>query len=165
MHSCLYFICPTDHLETVIDSSFKGKNYFYTSLGNSITFDKDMVEQISDLIEMRSIREISFILSGDNKVIMDALEKQSFSEIKGLGSMYSEVVSQKKYSEVLWTMESIHSSIISHLLQGRIKELQLVLKGWFVHLLDVNAKVYNREQNTFHQIHPELTHLEYFSLN
>ena len=44
----LYFICPTDFLEGVIENVFKQINYYYTSLGNSITFDKDSVKQLKN---------------------------------------------------------------------------------------------------------------------
>lgn len=56
MQKHLYFICPTDHLETVINNTFKQENYYCNSLGNSIKFDSEMVGQINVLIETKNIR-------------------------------------------------------------------------------------------------------------
>jgi hypothetical protein len=66
MNKHLYFICPTDHLETVIQKISQEKNYYLTSLGNSIDLDFETMGQINSLIESKKITQISFILSNNN---------------------------------------------------------------------------------------------------
>ena len=59
----LYFVCPTDNLETVIENHFQNKNYFLSSLGNSLGFSFEVVEEINSLIENKGITEINFVLA------------------------------------------------------------------------------------------------------
>lgn len=89
MHRCLYMICPSDYLEPVINSRFKGHNYFYTSLGNTVVSDEDTLGQIAAIIEENSIQEITFVLSEDNNFVFDALNHQNFIEIRGLMDAYN----------------------------------------------------------------------------
>ncbi|MFT7073820.1 MAG: hypothetical protein ACJAX3_002820, partial [Patiriisocius sp.] len=61
MKKHLFFICPTDYLEFTINQSFKDKNYYFTSLGNSVKFHSETMYEIKHLIRKYDIREISFI--------------------------------------------------------------------------------------------------------
>jgi len=91
MKQCLYFICPTDYLETIIERTFDQENYFYSSLGNSVIFTKDELSEIKKLICSKGIREISFVLADDNPIVLDALANQNFSDIRGLKKFYNQV--------------------------------------------------------------------------
>ena len=66
MEPQLYFICPTDHLEHIINDQLGGVNYFYFSLGNSLGFDVETLEQLSSFLNEKRIENISFVLSDSN---------------------------------------------------------------------------------------------------
>ena len=84
MNTSLFLVCPTDCLETVINREYAGVNYFYTSLGNTSPNDLKTLETINDLIKRHNITKIYFVLSEDNKVILNSVKAQSFSKIRGL---------------------------------------------------------------------------------
>jgi len=96
MNRRLYMICPTDHLESVINDRFNGPMFFYTSLGNTVAFTEKALGQIAELIEEKSIKEITFILSEDNNILQDALNSQSFVGTRGLYKPYSDFLEYKK---------------------------------------------------------------------
>ena len=79
MKKCLYFICPTDCLESTIQSTFHQENFFYSSLGNSVNFNECELNQAKQLICDKGIREISFILADDfMKIFAEVLRKYHF---------------------------------------------------------------------------------------
>jgi len=165
MRKHLYFICPTDHLETVIGNNFQQENYYLTSLGNSVTFNPTLIEEVNSLLESKRITEITFVLSDNNRFILDALKIQSFNDVRGLKNFYDIISEQKNHKEVLWQKFNVRIPIISYYLNLKIKELQLQLNNWLTDSVKVNAKIYNRQQNTFNEIHADLLHLEHHSLN
>ena len=165
MRKHLYFICPTDHLETAISNVFQQENYYLTSLGNSVTFNPEFVEEINLLIETNNISEITFALSDDNRIIMDALKIQDSNNVRDLKNFYDIIIEEKKRQEVLWQTFDVRIPIISYYLNLKITELKFQLNNWFTDMIKVNAKIYNRQKNTFNEINADLLHLEYFSLN
>ncbi|MEL6942585.1 MAG: hypothetical protein AAFO82_07945, partial [Bacteroidota bacterium] len=102
MKKLLYFTCPTDCLETIINHSFQQENYYYSSLGNSIRFNRIVIKQLTQLIKEKNIEEIVFVLSIDNSIVLDALGDQDFLEIKGLSRFYQQIIKQNKSSETSW---------------------------------------------------------------
>lgn len=165
MQKHLYFICPTDHLETVIHSTFSQENYYYTSLGNSITFDTELVRQLQELLAAKDIREISFILSDDNRIILDALGNHDFSKISGLDNFYCDITRQKEFSEELWQSCNLRFLILSNYLNNKIKELRLQLQTAARSQVKINGKIYSRQAKIFSDIYADLIGREYFSLN
>jgi len=165
MRKHLYFVCPTDHLETVINSNFQQENYFLTSLGNSVTFNPQLIEEINLFIATKRITEITFILSDTNKMITDALKSQTFNEVRGLKRFYDVITEQKKCTAIVWQTLDIKVPIISFCLNLKIKELKLRLNSSIRGGVKVNAKIYNSRKNTFNEIYADLLHLAYFSLN
>ena len=165
MRKVLFLLCPTDCLEPIINSTFKYENYFYTSLGNSFVSDSETIKNIKELVRKHNIREIYFVLSNDNKIILDALGGQFFSDIRDLQNFYVEVIRQKEHSEVLWQTNNRQFSILSYYLNNKIKELRLEL-GHLSNLpIKINGKIHNREDHTFKQIYPDLICLEKHNLN
>lgn len=77
----LYFICPTDFLETAINGTFFQENFFLTSLGNNFSFDLETIGEINGFIETKRIEKITFVLSKDNRFFQgsDNRELQSMS--------------------------------------------------------------------------------------
>ncbi len=88
MEKCLFFVCPTDYLESTISKSFHFENYFYSTLGNSIRFTDIELLEIKKLIDRAQIDQIYFVLSLDNKIVQDALGGKNFSKIKGMRDYY-----------------------------------------------------------------------------
>lgn len=165
MSKTLFLLCPTDCLETIVNNTFANKNYFYTSLGNSFIVDDITLKSIKKLILKEKIKNIYFVLSNDNQIILDALERQIFSEINGLKEFYSEVVKQKADSEVMWLTTNNKHLIISYLLNHKIKELQQKLGNLPLNSIKVRGKIYDRFDNVFKNIYSSLTCLKKHCLN
>ena len=163
--SKLYFICPTDSLEPIINDTFTSGSYYYTSLGNSITFDKHVMRQIKKLIRTKKIQEIYFVLSNDNRILLDALGNQNFSDITGLNDFYTQIIQQKKDSETSWQGQNHQSLILSNHLNNKIKELKLELSGSMADRLKIGGKIYHKKENIFSDTYHNLIAMECFSLN
>lgn len=165
MQSHLFFVCPTDHLETVIDKHFHEDNYYITSLGNSVNFNSPVSEEINALVEAKSIAEISFVLSDNNKIMMDALESENFKSIRGLENFYDKTSEPKKRTEVLRRAFHTEIPLITHYLNLKVQGLKPQLNNWFSDKVKVNAKIYLRQTNLFKEANVDLIHLEHFYLN
>lgn len=165
MRKHLYFVCPTDHLEVVINNLFHQENYYLTSLGNSVTFNPGLVEEINSLIETKCITEITFVLSDNNQMIMDALKNQRFNKVKGLKRFYNAITRQKNCEEGVRQIVDIRIPIISYYLNLKIRELKLQLNNGLSDTVNVNAKIYTKHNHTFNKIPTNLLYLEHFRLN
>ena len=165
MHKCLFLLCPTDCLETVINKNFSGNNYFYTSLGNSITIENNTLKRIKELILKFRVSKLYIVLSDNNQIFLDALGGQYFSNTRGLQNLYKEVASQKQHSDQIWQIENHHFSIFSYFLNAKIKALQFALQTFFDIEVAINGKVYSKENSTFKTIYSDLICLEKQSLN
>lgn len=163
MSNHLYFVCPTDKLECVINTKFKQKNYFFTSLGNSMVFDNQVVAELNNFIETKNIKQITFVLSNDNKIVMDALLKKEFSKIKGLQAFYQNVDLEKKSFVKKWKMDNIQIPIIETYLAEKIAALKAKLNKWLS--VELDSKLYDRSVNTFRETNYNLLYNEYFCLN
>lgn len=164
MHKHLYFICPTDHLESVINTTYRQENYYCTSLGNSITFDAKVVGQIHQLIETKKISRITFVLSNTNNIVGDALKNHDFVRIRGLDTFYDEILKQKSHS-TLFGQSNHLSFLVSSYLNKKIKELQRKLNNVPNSLIKINGKIYIREKNTFKNIYSDLVCIEKHAFN
>lgn len=165
MQRHLYFVCPTDYLESTINHTFKQENYYWTSLGNSIVFDDDTVGGINALIEANGITAITFVLSDNNQIVLDALKDQTFCYLHGLDDFYYEIAQYGYQLKTFWQSDDLRIPVVSHYLNLKIKELQPKLG---VHLeggIKMNAMTYNRSENTFGEVNPVLFHKEHYSLN
>ena len=163
MKKHLFFVCPTDYLEPVINDYFNRENYYYTSLGNSIVFDYDTIYEIENLITKHDIREVSFVLSNDNSVIFDALGNQNFSEISGLDNLYCEVVKQKKRLETSWQIYNHQYLMLSYFLNKKVKELQFKLSDLLMDKIKISGKIYNSQEKVFTGIYFDLMKSEYLN--
>ncbi|MDN5202742.1 hypothetical protein QQ008_15240 [Fulvivirgaceae bacterium BMA10] len=165
MQNHLHFVCPTDYLEPIINNSFKHRNYYYTSLGNSVVFNDKIINQIEGLIKKNNIRKISFVLSNDNRIVLDALGNHDFPEITGLNNFHYEITRQKECSEMLWQTCNRQFSILSYYLNKKIKELELELSNLSIDQIKISGKIYNKQESIFSDIYSDLICREYFSLN
>jgi len=165
MKNHLYFICPTDFLEAVINKTFKQENYFLTSLGNSMSFDIIALGQIKELIVKKNILEITFILSDDNQVLSGNLKNKSKLNFDWLNGINHQIITQKKTSQIVWSTKINPSLIVSYHLHNKIKELRQGLGSLFIDQLRISGKIYNREQNSFDDIFSDLFCIKHFNLN
>lgn len=165
MQKHLYFICPTDHIETVINSTFLEENYYWTSLGNSVSFTRDTIQEMNTLIITKNITEITFVLSDNNKIVQDALQEQQFSDIRGLHRFYDAIIRQKQLTKLLWQTNNSKLPLISRYLHTKMKELHLSMDTEFNSQVKIGAKIYNSSEYFFSKIHAPLFHLESFNLN
>ena len=164
MQKSLYFICPTDCLETIINRTFKQQNYFCTSLGNSIAFDEKMTWEVKKLIDEKDIAEIFFVLSEDNRVVLDATKNHHYSEIRGLSGFYAHIRKNKEQSETSWQTPNLHLMLSYHL-NSKIKELELKFEDYSLKPLRITGLIYNRQQEHFYDIYSDLVCVEYLNLN
>ena len=165
MHKCFYLICPTDCLEYTINKTFKYENYFYTSLGNSFNQDIKTLESISRIIKKHNIREICFVLSMDNKIVVDALGNKEFSNIETLRNFYNEITIQKEHSKISFISYNRQFAVISFYLNKKIKELELQITNLLNQPIKIVGKIYSKDKNTFTNIYSDLICLEKYNLN
>lgn len=165
MHKHLYFVCPADYLETVINNHFPQENYYLTSLGNSVNFNSRFIEEINSLVETKQITEITFILADDNNIVLDALISQDFKKVRGLKSFYDVIIEQKKRTKAVWRESDVQITIISYYLDLKIRELQAQFGNLFSNGVKISAKIYRRQKNIFNEIYPDIFSLNHFHLN
>lgn len=165
MKKHLYFLCPTDYLEPIINSTFREENYYYSSLGNSITFDSEMVGQINRLIRKYDIREITFALSDNNRIIKDAIKNRHFIHIKGLNDFYNQINKQKQHSDILWQTDYPYFSVFSYHLNKKINELQFALNTIYNIPIKITGKIYIKEEGVFKNIYSDLVCVDKHCLN
>ncbi len=72
--SSLYLICPSDSLEHLIETEFKGDVYFYTALGVYFEFDINSQLSLWKIIHENDIDQITFVTSIANSFYKDALQ-------------------------------------------------------------------------------------------
>ena len=149
----LFFVCPTDNLESIIDLKFRHDNYYLSSLGNSMTFNEEIVSKIDILIKRFKITEIIFVLASNNRIINDALKDQEFSNIKVLRPLYKEITLQDKLLKALWKPSNIILPIISSHLNKKIKELRLNMRNLSIAQQNMRALVFDIQKNVFSDIH------------
>jgi len=161
----LYFICPTDYLEVVIDGTFEQENYYITSLGNSITFDRETVAAIHKLVETKNITEITFVLSDNNPIVMDGLNDQDFVNVWGLDVFYREIAKLEVRAELLWQTSNLNGRVFAYYLNKRTEELRAKLNnGWCDHIA-INAKIYSSQRNLFNEPRNKFFYQEFCKLN
>ncbi len=166
MQNRLFFICPTDGLEPVINRRFKGRNYYYTSLGDSVVFDHNTVWQIKRLIRKHNIKEIFFVLSSNNSILLDALGNQEYEDITRLTQFYKDFKTYNKYSMVLSYIHKNLFSVLSSHLSHRVKDLKNALNQTLLHEIKIGAKIFNNVDKDFQNVHcTNLIWKEHFHLN
>lgn len=165
MRKHLYFICPTDNLENIIDFHSKQENFYCTSLGNSIKLDTETLGQLELLLASKNITEISFVLANDNRIVTDALEKQSFLEVASLRSFYRQILMQKNHAEISWQTYDHRFLLLSYHLNSKIRELRNGLRKLTDQPLTINGSIYNRREGCFSEIYSDLLCMESFALN
>ncbi|MUU77109.1 hypothetical protein [Winogradskyella endarachnes] len=164
MQNNLFLVCPTDNLEPVINTMFSYENYFYTSLGNTFSQDKRILDNLSELIITKQIGNIFFILSSKNKIILDALGHQFFKNITGLEQLYNKIEEQKGYSK-FWNNNQFQNLLFSYYLNDKINELNYNLNDSLFQPVTIKGQIYNAQHNKFYPIYSNLICREKFYFN
>jgi len=165
MNKLLYFTCPTDQLEPVINNEIEYENYYFNSLGNSATFDSDLLIHLKKLITSKSINKIYFVLSTDNRIVLDALGNQKYSSITGLNQFYYHIKMHQENAKDLWQERYSQLLVFSYHLNSKITELKQGLQDLLSVELDINGKIYDIRKKDFIRIHSELFCLKYANFN
>ena len=165
MYASLFFLCPTDCLESIINKNYKGKNYFYTSLGNNSSFDLISLDSIKALICRHDIRNIYFVFSEQNKIVIEAMRGQTSPQIRGLQNFNNSINLSKKQSELFWKTSDPVVSTLSYYLNQKIIQLQLNLSCLLTQHLTLKGKIYIKSQNKFIDTYPDLVCLREYNLN
>lgn len=161
----LYFVCPTDSLETVISSCSKEENFYLSSLGNSIAFTEDMIAEINALVETNTISEITFVLSADNRIVKEALEGYKATWLSGLGDFHLEITAQQKKAPFTRQSEYLTAATLSNYLSARAKELEAKLSSYLTERTVINVRIYGRYRNAFCAFSGDLFRQESCRLN
>ncbi len=163
MHKSFYLICPTDFIENTINKTFGGENYFYTSLGNSFNYESKTLEHIKAIIKKHNIKEIYFVLSLNNIIVLDALTTKKKSKIRLLHNFYNDIKSQKERSQTAFKENDNQFTLLSLYLNKKIKELRLA--NLSSQTIKIGGKIYHKDQDTFTNIYSDLVCLEKHNLN
>ena len=148
MNKSLYFVCPTDFLESVIDNhSLLDVNYYYTSLGNSVVFNTATLDYIFQFIEKENITKISFVLSDKNTIISDAIYQQAYHSLTGLRNFYDTI--SKDYLYKVTDKQAIASQIIQAFLKDKTLQLASELNKAFDQEITIEAKIYDSKEKSF----------------
>ena len=156
MHKHLYFVCPSDNLESIIDKKFPQENYFLSSLGSSISFNSDFIEEVNALIESKDIEKITFVLSDDNKFVHDGIKNQNFSNINDLRKLYKNISDHKRLTTKVYLKKNAQKLITSHLLKQKINEMNMNLYEWLSSKVNIDAKIYSRNNDSFNVVPSDL---------
>ncbi|SFD39482.1 hypothetical protein [Algibacter pectinivorans] len=165
MQNSLFLLCPTDNLEYLINTVYSYDNYFYTSLGNTFSTDEETMKSLEQLILAKNISNIYFILSNENKIILDALESQYFKNIVGLKRLHKNIEKQKQHSKY-WANNYSKHLLFSYYLNHKINKLCLDLKPLLLQKkIIIKGKIYNQSEDKFHPIYSNLICKEKFQFN
>ena len=165
MQKNLYFLCPSENLEAVIEKSFPQENYFLSSLGNSISFSDDFILDINSLIESKGIGKIIFILSNNNRFILDAMKNQEFKYIKELKEYYKTIEKRKVLTIKSYKNKNFTSLITSHIIKTKINELNSNLFDWIRNKISIEGKIYDPTKNMFFDVRINIIDPESLFLN
>jgi len=72
--NCLFLICPTDYMESLLTTSFLGQAFFYTALGVCFQWDITTQKNLIDFIRKEKIKQIVLITKMNNKFFIDKLK-------------------------------------------------------------------------------------------
>ena len=163
--STLFLVCPTDFLESTINKEFKGDNLFYSSLGNNASFCTNTVTNLEELVINNNIKEIYFVLSTQNKIILHAMAGQSLSQIRGLKNFDSYIKKNKEMSELFWNSNDTTRVIISYFINQKIEQLKENFRSDINRLVNIKGKIFFKTENKFLNIYSKFVCLNNLNLN
>ena len=146
----LFFICPTDCLETVINNKIAQENYFHTILANTSSFKSETLGYIKDMLELKNIREITFVLSQENQFLKNLLATQDVFYEKRLYKLRNEILFDEKRFKLLFYNRYNLLFLINYYLIKKANAFDKALHNcWFKDQITINIKLYNNTINEF----------------
>lgn len=124
-----------------------------------------MVSEVTELLQAKNIRDVSFVLSDNNHFVSEVLKKKDFSGIVGLSDFYHQIASQKEHSKKVWQSRDHQFLISSYYLSQKITELRFKLTSVPVNQLRISAKIYQRKDHLFCDVFPSMISKDYSHLN
>lgn len=153
MHKQLFFICPTDYLELVINNNFNCENYFYSTLANSFLFNNDAIGYISSLLEYENIREITFVLSDENNLLFGSLAEDKVFNSNRLIKMKQDILLQNNKLKVLSRGLDANLFLATYFLIKKANSFKNDLNNcWFKDQIRINTKVYITKKKQFRTV-------------
>ena len=137
----LFFVCSTDHLETVLRNRVGPAAYFLSSLGNSLEFTADVTRWLVDLIYREDIARLTFVLSTNNKIIDDALTGGRFRGVDGMRPFYAGIRSVTRREGCSTGDRNL--AITQAILRQRVKALREALPPELSHRVNITHLLYN----------------------
>ena len=111
------------------------------------------------------IKEICFVLSDDNRIVLDALSNQDFSNITGLENLYDQVLVQKEHLETSWQIQNPQFLILSSFLNKKIEKLNDGLSDLMIGEITISGKIYRKKEHKFDDVFSHTICQEEFILN
>lgn len=149
MQKHLFFICPTDHLEFAINRVFPDENYFFTSLGNSVSFDEELMVYLNEMLLEKKIQRVTFVLNENNAIVVDAMKSRSPSSLDKMEGFYSQVAWQEDATFKLWRKCDSRMAVLSNLLNHKMEEFKACLNKPIMDQLEIDAKIYSTQKKSF----------------
>jgi len=156
MASNLNFICPTDHIESAVHQYLDGEHYFFTSLGNSVSLDYDVVNRLISLLHEKQISRVNFIISNKNRIVKDAILHQDHKAVRGLHSFYSRIISYLHESQDVYQSNSQFNLLLSYFLNAQMNALIIKLNSLGISNIHVSGLIYDSELSSFSEIYSAL---------
>ncbi|WP_158250358.1 hypothetical protein [Aquimarina sp. I32.4] len=152
--NCLFLICPSDHMESILNQSFNCRAFFYMALGANFNWDVKTQENLINFIKDQEIEEVIFIVKVTNlfykktlkftdRKISFPLEKALIKPEYGISSHYK---NQKNTVSKLISLASYHlqkqkKHLLSTFLLGKVlRKNDITVKGF----------VYDPDYKTFY---------------
>ncbi|MCH2228778.1 MAG: hypothetical protein MK105_00440 [Crocinitomicaceae bacterium] len=165
MQSHLFFICPTDQIEFFINRKFRADNFFYTSLGNSVSFDEEFIRYLKRIILKKKIQRVTFVLTEDNAIVLGAMKTKNSSSLNRMKSFYLTVEIEQDISHHLWRRCDARIVVLCKLLNRKIEELKASLATMDLDFLEIDGKIYSNQRRSFRNIASIPFNRELYHLN
>ena len=153
MNGHLYFVCPTDCLESTIDKTFGEGNYFYSSLGNSFVLNQELVQQIGRVIKTNVISKITFVLSDKNQIVMDTMDSGTTMMIERMKPFYEELANHRysyQFSEGRCSNQV--TFLIERYLNCKLVLFKEIGAQFGLNDLNLNALIFDSKAKQFNEI-------------
>ena len=160
----LFLICPLDFLEFEIRKNYKDKCFFYSSLGNSISYNNQTIDELIDLIKNEEISLVSMVMSNENEIISNSLKKAKILSVGTKKQYQHQIIGYETVVNEIWEKCDVKSVLTARYLEDKIMELKDELKK-FDFNLEMNPVLYDRKSNTFSNVTEHYTKIQTFHLN
>ncbi|MEM6725128.1 MAG: hypothetical protein AAF598_13905 [Bacteroidota bacterium] len=121
-------------------------------MGHLIHFDQDTIENLDRLIFEKRIQTIHFVLSDDNRIVLDVLGKQRAKNINSLQGIKPSF----EYTPINYHTPDQQFLALSYYLNYKIEAFRQSFKKRKIHHPIINGKIYFHHQQIFQNIYAKL---------